>query len=571
LKRLIKILKNENTTLLFFALVSMVIGITAVWNMPLFSDSAFHATIVREIYRTGNFPTTSAVGWTTPDINPLSFIPFLTHPPLFYLDIVNVRLMGVADKTAFSLIAIIPTSVTSIFFYKLIKAFFNRRIAFISTLFLVFMPMGIWLVSHRIMEPLQYLMSVCLCYYCKYYLDTKNRKFLVLAAIFASAVLYIKITSFFIVLAVLLWLIAKKVSLKNAFLFLMMIFILYSPYIYFSVNTRGTVSYSEPGFPVIDKYIFNPWWNWTRNKSEQKLNKESGGPELVNRLANADYQQRDYIQKDVKSKDFLSVLQNYSIYPVSKQANIHWFSPLKTFYSLFALSFILGIFIYVKKYRETGYHYLVIPLFLLVTYYLTKTAELRYFFILNIILIPFSAISLSALAERTNKFFKLAIYLSLLLVLVLIAISEINHSHLYEDSLRHNYLPKGQGVAELEQIKKSQIVSLNKTIFTPATSDVAYYMDRQTVWDYRLFFIKESDVPKYLNQYHVSEIVIPKFFITSSIISLDDGTKVPNTRDNWAGYSIPLDSGFYKYLRDTKDVKVVQDFKSFTLYRRIDE
>jgi hypothetical protein len=561
--------KSPSFWLILILLLSLSIQMLAVVGMPLFSDSAFHASIIRKIVDSGDFPIYSPVGWVALDMNPTSFAPYLTHPPLFYMlnsILVTSKISIVASLTIAS---VLPTVLSVYFFYKLIYLFFKRySIALISAVLLALMPMSIWLVSHRIMEPYQYLMGICAFYFAKKYIETSKIENLILTSIFATCILYIKITSLFVVVALAIYLISSKIGFKKIMLFSCVIILLYLPYFTFSVLSRGTISYAPPGFPIIDSKVLNPWWSRPLSNSEKHLNQLSNQDDLMQRLRKMDAARRGFLQENIKDKDIANILQYYNIFPVSDDANIHWFSKLTTYSGIFLFLTLVGIVIYIKKYRTSKYHFVLIPLFILTTAYLTKVAELRYFYTLNILLTVMIALSLTEFySVFRSAYLKIFFSLSIAIVMATITFSEIQHSHQYKNSFIHNLQPEGSGVSELGKVNQMLIKDSNQNIFTPANSEVSYYLDRRTIWDYRLFFVDEATLRKYLKAYDVSIIIVPNNYLNPSIYSFIKSQEVENTKANWQGQSIPVDSNFYKFINNNDKVELAQQFNAFRVYK----
>lgn len=563
-------LNLDSFILMSFLCLALLIGIFATWRMPIFSDSAYHASVIREVVNSGTFPVYSPIGWTNHYATPLSYSPFFTQPPLFYTLGASLNLLGFNLETTLTLINIIPSVLTILFFYKFISLFFTKKIAIYSTFFLIFMPMNIWLLSHRLMEPLQYLLGICSLYYLEKFNKSNNLKYLLLISIFFAAVLYIKITSLFLVLAAMLYLFARKVQFKKVLLVILIVTLLYTPYALFSITTRGTIAYAPPGFPVIDKYLFNPWWNWEKTEDEKQLAGTSDQDALTKILDEYDKNRRDFIQKDFINFNFFNILQNFTIYPVSESANAHWFSSFLNAKNFYLFMFSLGILIYLIKFRKSKYHLLIIPLLIFTLYYLTKVAELRYFFILNILLVVSYGIALnflfSSIKQNTIKIF---IFAFVSMTLFTMTGDALFHSYRYRNSLTHNLMPEGAGVSELESISKQYKCSSSENVFTNANSEIAYYLNCRGVWDNRLFFIPENEIEKYLDIYNVRLLILPNYLVKENTYSAKTNSNVDNLLANWEGSTIPLDSPFYRYLNSQNNVEKVKEFISFTIYRRI--
>ncbi len=558
--------------LVFIILTSLLIGIISVTGLPLFSDSAFHASIIRDIVRSGDFPSKSPVGWVAVDMHPLSFAPFLTHPPLFYLMSAMMVLLGVNITTSLSIITILATILSVYYFYRIVCHFFNERLAFISALFLAATPMSIWINSHRIMEEVQILLGLCAIFYITKYLESISSKDIVLSGIFSAALLYIKITSLFVVVSTVIYLVLNKTKLKDLIVYALTISLLYLPYLGFSVVTRGSISYAPPGFPIIDHYIFKPWWNWQKSADELALNAESNQDNLIQSLKTFDRNKRSFIQDSFKKWNVIDVIQNYNTFRISNSANYSWFSTSTVFQYFYLALFVLGIVIFAVKYRHTKYHYLLMPLLILTTFYLTKSAEVRYYFTLNILCIVFYSI---AFDEILNKYpasiFRVFITSVLMVSLTTFIYSEMATARRYKYSLVHNLMPEDQGFIELVKAKPIINTATKNVIFTPANSEVSWYLDKMTAWDYRLLFISEKSIVKYLDLYNVKQLILPNYLTNENIYNYKLKADVPNTKKYWQGTSIPLDSDFYKYINDKKMVTTVGNFNSFTIYERLNK
>ncbi len=547
--------------------VATFIQVAASFGMPLFSDSAFHASIIRSINETGIFPTFSPVGWVALDMHPTSFSPYLTHPPLFYILGSYLSHFGFSIRASLSVINIMPTVAAVYFFYKLVKSFFNTQIALLSALILAFLPLSIWLVSHRIMEPLQYLLSMCTFYYAKKFIDTKFTPNLWLAAVFASGILYIKITSLFIVLSFIAFLVLMKVRAKLILATSILIFTLYLPYMAFSISSRGSFAYAPPGFPIIDSKILKPWWNRKLSDEEVKLNAASNNEYLQNKIRQTDRDRRLFIQDNIKKGDAGEIFQYFNPYPVSGSANPHWYSTIRVFTGLFTVMSVIGLVIYFKKHRKNKFHYLILPLFLFTAIYLTQVTEIRYFFTLNILFIVFYSLTICELINSANKWpVRYSIFASLIIILSITAFSEILHSYRYKSSFIHNTTPTGQGISELPKVNLSDDQNGSSILFTPANSEASYYLNRTTIWDYRLFFVDKYNALKYLNEYKVKYLIIPNNYLNQEIYSFEKQREVVNDKSNWQGSSIPIDSDFYQLLNNSSVIVKTQSFGAFSVY-----
>jgi 4-amino-4-deoxy-L-arabinose transferase-like glycosyltransferase len=478
--------------------------------------------------------------------------------------------MGFSYIYSLDIAAVLPMLLSIIFLYLLLKEYFSITTARLSAIILLLMPMNIWLISHRLMEPLQYLFSLAAFYYLKKYIDRKKLSPLILASIFVCAVLYIKITSLFVLVAAIIYLLLSRAGFKKVLIFTAIITILYSPYAIFGLKTRGTVSYSPPGLPIVDKYISNPWWNWPKNQTEKKLALESNQVELTNKINNYNRNKRSFIQDQLKDKHPANVLQDYGVLGFSSDANQHWFSPTSFANGFYLLIFIVGFFVYVTRYRRTDYSLFLLPLFILVTYYLMAVAELRYFYIFNILLIVFSAIGFLALIKTVrNPQFEMLLCCFFAASLLLVNISEVNHSRSYHYSIAHNLTPVGTGLVELKRFYPKSSSMPPGNVFTFANSEVGYYLNRKTVWDSRLFFVTKKEVPIYLDAYNVKLIVLPRYLVTPTTYNFILKNDKPNTKKYWGGNSVPLDSGFFAYIQDQTKARLVQNSPALLIYERL--
>lgn len=550
-------------------LCSALIGILSVMDMPLFSDAAFHASVIQAVTKTGSFPTYSPVGWTNYSTHPLSHPPFLTHPPLFYLLNAALTVFDLDIVTVLSILSILPTVLSVYYIYKLSSSFFTSRIAILTSILFVFMPMNIWLISHRITEPLQFFLTLAGVYYLHSYTKTKQVTFLALGALFLTATLYIKITSLFIAVTVVLYLILSRIKLKSLLIFGTIMFVLYLPCVAFSVSTRGTISYAPPGLPLIDKYLFNPWWKWEKSSIEKELAKDSNQESLRLAVDNYDRVKRSFIQDDLKDHRYINALQKFTIFAISDLANEHWFSPNIFYTGFYLFLFGYGGLLYWFRYRITNFHLLILPLFLVTSFYLTKVAELRYFYILNILLIVIYALALDdILRQERLKILKIVTIAFLIISLIDITYEELIHSWAYKHSIAHNLMPQNAGVMELNRLQTSLTIAPDETIFTHANSEVSYYLNRRTVWDYRLLFVPEERIDKYLDAYNVKYFILPNYLLKDTVYSVHANGPVENIMKNWEGTSIPLDSPFYRYLTNQSKVEALDALVSVRVYRR---
>jgi hypothetical protein len=159
----------------------------------------------------------------------------------------------------------------------------------------------------------------------------------------------------------------------------------------------------------------------------------------------------------------------------------------------------------------------------------------------------------------------IAVGLFLIVGLMQIVSKEILHSRSYSDSFMHNLVKQNTGIHELQEFKRAYKIDESKNIFTPANSEVAYYLENRTIWDYRLFFISEAEISRYLKLYNVEYLIIPNSYLNAFIYV--NGNQELNDSSNWINTSIPNNSNFKTFLNDSSKVSKIRKYEVFTVYR----
>ncbi|HEC92241.1 MAG TPA: hypothetical protein ENI51_04485 [Candidatus Atribacteria bacterium] len=172
---------------------------------------------------------------------------------------------------------------------------------------------------------------------------------------------------------------------------------------------------------------------------------------------------------------------------------------------------------------------------------------------------------LKILKHHSKKLFSIII-LVLFIFLPLILSEEILHIKSYKHSFYHNPSNEG-GLEELIEFSNEYNIPEGSNIFSPNQLEVPYYLDRPIIWDYRIFFVSKKEVLQYFPYYNSIYLIIPNYMLQNYIYSSVYKEYVPNTKDNWIGGSLPMDSDFYKLLKEEKYFKLVKKYNTFTVYK----
>ena len=580
-----KILTKIHTTNKIWFVFAILISLHIITSSYVFSelfmfgDGGYHATITREIVNTGFYPLSDPNGWPNPLWKPISFAPPITHPPQYYVLASTLTIFVGGVILSMEILNTISIILVFISMYIISKRYLSTKVSLITIAILGYTPLFIWNLSHRLADNTIYFLALVTIWTLIINIEKNDKRYLFLLALFCASLFLIKLTTLPILLAVpiVLLFMGKKCSythrFKNIALLLIVIFILVTPYLGYSLNTRGTISYAAPGMPIIDEKILNPWWTWSQDNWENELNEQSNVELLLEKQKVADEYKGDKLAKILKDKKYLSVLQFLSVFPIYSEANNHWYSPFaNNICLLFLLVFILGIF----AIKQIEYKFLRILVILTSIAFIFNSflGMARYFFYIAILWSILYGLGMSlicnSMKKSSYKFIPL-LFCILFIFLGMTYASEIEHVTQYKDSYHHEIYKNDAGIAELISFSKEYDLPKEKNIFSPNQLEVPFYLDRPIIWDYRLFYIAKGDILHHFPNYNVSYLIISNYMLDDTVWTPAHKNKVQNTKENWTGNSIPIDSDFYQLLNDGSHFRIIRKYDAFTVYEFIGE
>ncbi|MFQ5909848.1 MAG: hypothetical protein ACE5IJ_03905 [Thermoplasmata archaeon] len=556
--------------LLGFLITSLVLLLTPMSTVDVFSDGTYLATVVREVVETERYATASPVGWVDPHLTPLSLDPPVLNPPLFI--VLNAALASVTGDIvgALNVTNILPIVMLLVLFHEVTKVVFGEDASRYALLFLAFTPMFIWVAIHRLIEPLVYFLSSSSFLLSVLYLRKPSWGIAVTLSLILSALLQTKLTGVPVALSVAAALVLWRRD-KKTLLILGLTGILLTPYIYGDLAPKGTVSYGPPGIPYLDTDLFQPWWTMKRAPWDEELKQITNEEALFNIRIQVERERRDRLQDYVSSGRPLSVLQFLSALPVDPGANVNNFSPeaRRTFY-LFLPLFVLGLFVFTKKrlwLTEYGKILLLSTLIMLPFHLLT--GDRRYLFSLALLYSVVYALGLrEALGAARARQLKLLIIGGLLVTATIMTYSQIRYVQRFSNSFRHDYIKPPGGLTELAEFLEGTSIPPDENVFTTSNAEVAWYTHRPTIWDYRILFLNSTDdVVRFYSQYNATYLIISNHFLQEEVYSTIAGDWVPNDKANWVGNGIPRDSAFYFMLTEEIHFEKLNEYIAFTVYR----
>jgi len=548
----------------------LVQSIYIIFQLPLFADGTFHATIIREIYTKGGIIDYSPVGWMgSPILTDVGLKPVIPHLPGFY--VLNAILTNFTRDVEISIVVtniltiILLISILYVFWRKL----FNTDIALYSVIFLTATPMFLWLISHRLIEPLLYFASAVLIYhYFIHYHKRPSKLNFFLLTLLLAAVFWTKISGIALIFALLIDFFIKN-GVKRTLILLFCTALILSPVLLYEMQTKGIIDNSFRNIPFADK-IFHPWWEWDKPAWDVQLTSDADWNNTIKQLDEYWRRTAPAPQKYFIKADIPMFLQYFSILPVSTNASVHEFSPSAKnpgVTGLFTLIFILGLLFALlkKQYRRKTFFLclLFLSLVSLVLYSTGTIGPFRHLFFISILFSIFFRFGITTLLlVSKNKLCRILIVSTVVIILQIVTFSETIHVLGYKNTFYGAVIKKG-GITELRDVSRFIEVPEDENIFTPSP-EVAYYISRPIVWDYRIFFVPKEKVPIYFEYFNASYLMIPHYMLRESINS------EPNIKENWIKHvynAIPTDSGFYELLKDGKYFQKVKDYKGFSVYR----
>lgn len=561
--------KNEKNILCFsvFILVIfnyLVLSIYVISQVPLFDDGTVHASIIREMRAQEKIIDYSPVGWVSSPLNErISIKPVVRHFPLFYVAATiltcftdNVELSIVVINT-FSIIFIIPI------FFKLLKNIFCKYIAFYSSIFLLFAPMFLIVTCIRLMEGVLYFFGIIVIYEYFKYLKKSSVANLILLVLFITTLFCLKITSIFLILPVFIHFLIKN-KLKKTLIAFIAVLLLSLPLFTFMLENNRTLLPVTLGFPIVDEYL-NPQWNRDIADWDNQLSIDSNWPLYEEKLGLVGRSRLPSLQDNFREVNVGALIQYFSIYPTFTSGRRAEYTPLtNTFNLLFLLMFSLGIVAYLglglQKKDFNGF--LLLLALPCIPYFMMRGALFRYAFFLQIFFTVIYGAAIYFMVHKINisKIVKLCLICILVISVISVSATETKDLLRYKYSFGHALMPIGGGRVELKKVSTEMKLPENENIFAPSC-EISWYMNRPVVWDYRILFVPKEKVVHYFKYFNATYLLIPHYMLSENV-----GGRA-NTKKNWIGNTIPMDSGLYELLKEGKYFQKVKDYSAFAVYR----
>ena len=500
-----QILKNSSSSKKFLMVVTFgTIFIVFVFfsiyyqqNVKLFGDGSIHSNFMLDFARKKNFDGLSEHLWGTygfPRFQQFT----LNYPPLYHL--IGTYLIDIfKNKTVYlidSFVLIMLVVFANQYIWSKTKSSFN---VLLNTLLLclssLLVSQGNNNLFYSIFASISYL-SLWM------YIGNKKLVFLIcyiLSAVasFGSKQFYIFIYPF-LLSSFLIFSIRDKRLLKSFIFSTLIILALISPFFYFQIKTTGTISTQTiEGWPYVDKLL--P----ARHMKIDNWQKEIDT--IVNIKKLRELSEKHYISINsgisvlirypIKTIFQWVDLNNYSLLPSSIKTNI--------FSGIFLFLFAISITQYLcKRYRRDHIIKIIsvlVPFIIIITF----TKRIEYALFLPIMVILFISYSIRVSNAKIRA-----------LTLMLVTTILIVNLNIYVNNLipfsNNNYMRTKVPSADIDSMYSWIIknVGENDLIMSTNTQDDPYYTDKKYFYDYRLWFLNESDLVKYLPRYSMFKYIV---------------------------------------------------------------
>jgi len=538
---------NKNSLILLSSISFVVVNsMYLLLTVPIFADGAIYA---KTILDTINW------GFVSNDISYL---------PNFFLIGAVLTLFTKNVEITLAILNILPILLLIILMYSVLSKQFNKQVGLYTAVFLSFTPMFLWVISHRLIDPLTYFFPILFIWAYLRFIRSFNSKEGILIAIFLLTMIGLKSTLLPFIIGIFLHMaysllkntkkqyikIIKGVGIAGFFtIFLFLPYLQYCYPIY--------ASYICPHEKLEEQYIFSIL-------PEQKL-------EQIIQIQNQFLIKQGtllYLPDYLKEGEITGALQFFSLLPVYEKARGHWFSPFAgSVWSIFLVIFLFGMIYWIKGgfFKKDYSKFLIISSIGIIPF-MRYFAIMRYLFYINIMTSVFFGFGFYYITKKikTLKFAGAVMTAIVVVSLSLLIAGEVEDILPYKNSYGHNRVPEG-GVSELVEVKKDIPAIVGATIFTLA-SEPAYYLNGETMWDWRLFFVNnEEDIIAYFEHYNITYLIIPKYSLCKKVWVGD--RQVTNDLENFANpFAVPLDSTFYHMLNDGTFQKI-KEYKAFIVHK----
>jgi|GEM_PF-6979816 len=320
--------------------------------------------------------------------------------------------------------------------------------------------------------------------------------------------------------------------------------LLVAPIIGFQIKTTGTISTQTiEGWPVVDRVlqprhiIDIPEW---QKEIDKIVNIESLREESARHYDAVNTKLHDAISDPYGALQRWADPNGYSLLPLSLRTQI--------LSSLFIAMLALAVVAYSKtKKRKLESSLIALTIFLPFLFIMQFTRRIEYALFFPILITIFLA-SYVPLGKGLNKI----LIVEAIIAMSLYATFSYTANILY--FFNNNYMRSGVSHDELQALyswEKANVKNDDK-VFTANTQDDPYYTDKKSFYDYRLWFLNNGQLHKYLPDYTGLKYIV----IFEPNIS--------PTFDNWN--IIPSDSPLLNDITNThKITKTVYQSESFTI------
>jgi len=571
--------KKETLPLIIAVLFFILLYISLAFQLTLYDDGAAFGTIIKEICVKGEIIDYNPNGWVlSPVLGSPSVKPILTYGPSFFfisnslltLFTNNERLSLNISATIFILLLIIIT-------YKLFKLGFPKKIAIYSAFLIPFIPLIYFFVGGYMETTLGFLCILSIYWYIKF----KSKPTLsnsVVLSLLLLATYWVKFSSIILIIAIsiLLLLDIKSEGKSRKIILIFCIFLILStPLFLFTVQSNGTLSLTQTAkIPILDNYVFHPWWNWEKEEWDKQLDKDSNWRYYEEKRMQYSLKSRSTMLENLMNGNIKSTIQFFSAFPLSsKVGEYHIFqgyiwSPLFLFLVVIG---ILGYLVSIKKNLEASKNLafknfnlvLIILTVLFIYVFLNGGIILRHMFYFLILCMIFYGYGIYFIAKKLSKLGKILLVMVVIIALIQTSMFSYQKKLDFKNSFGHVFLQKG-GRKDLKILKKEIKLPEHKNIFAPA-EEVPYYLNRRVIWDERIFFVSEEKLPLYFMHFNVSYLIIPKWMLREIIGGKYN--KIDNYPTGNVWNPVPTDSAFYKLLIEEKHFKKVKEYGGFYVYR----
>lgn len=541
---------------LFFLFFSTIL----LWHLPFFGDGAIYSDLIRDNYG-------RSVGSFDYGKYPTLYI--------FFASLLNKLLNNVQLSTY--ILNIFPTIAIYFYFYKFLRIFFSKKISYLSSFLLIFSPMFLWNISHRLFDQLSYLIMIISYYSFCLVLTKKKINFLLIFFLLLPLSKETSVILFSIVFIHWMLNIFYSYFKKNEFILLkteglMVIFIVFFLYLF------GIFLYPKPYLNIIDKVpLLNNYFSYESDINDNSILKYISAEkysfiEETNLRIIKKNNSIPYFYDLLIDKKIFSLVQYYSIFPVSANSSSNWFSPLSKILSLNILLFVFflyGTICFIFNLKNK-YFFVLLSSVISSLYFFSRFSIQRYTFIIQILFSVIFSISFfyfyNLKLSKNIKKIKNVVFISFLIsFLSLMNYSQIRHLLRYGNSYGHNVTNEG-GISDLKNISMEYPQTMSSKILTPASEPI-FYLNSEVLWDWRMYFIDSEDgFKKYFTNENVSYAIIPKYSFSEHVFV--NNRKQANELNYLTSTKvIPKDSYLMFLIENEIFFKKVKEYKGVVLYK----